>query len=396
MHAALFAPLLLVGLPLVRGRETGLAPRWVLLAVLAAGLISRAFLVGVQPAPQADLHRMIWEGRVPAAGGDPYRHAPDAPELADLAATLPEVRAGVNYWKLPAIYPPAAQLFFRATTWVSVHPAAMKGALVAAEGVLVLALVLLLRCRGLHPGLVVLYVWNPLPLTAIAGEGHGDALGLAFLALGLLAAESLRPAAAACLAALSALSKVVGGGAPPVPPVPGAAGGAAAPPRAARRPRDHGGGRAALAHAGAAGSGAPGASRRVDREPRALRPPLAVQRVRVPGARGRLRRGRPGGGARAGGRAAAGPPLPAGGTGARSPAARRDRLPALPGRAPVVLPLDAPVHGPPPGAADAARRDAGPLRHPGARDLAVVGAFPSESRGCSPGPSAWRSTCRRC
>ena len=211
VHAALFAPLLLVGLPLVRGRETGRAPRRVLLAVLAAGLVGRALLVGVPPAPQADLHRMIWEGRVPAAGGDPYRHAPDAPELADLAAALPEVRAGVNYWKLPAIYPPAAQLFFRATTWVSVHPAAMKGALVAAEGVLVLALVLLLRRRGLHPGLVVLYVWNPLPLTAIAGEGHGDALGLAFLALGLLAAESLRPAAAACLAALSALSKIVGG-----------------------------------------------------------------------------------------------------------------------------------------------------------------------------------------
>lgn len=211
IHGAFLAPLLLVGLPLVRGRRPGLAPNRLLLLVLAAGLLSRALLVVVPPAPQADLHRMIWEGRVPSVGGDPYRHAPDAPELAELAAALPEVRAGVNYWKLPAIYPPGAQLFFRAITAISVHPAAMKVALVLMECLLVLALVRLLRRRGLHPGLVVLYVWNPLPLAEIAGAGHGDALGLAFLGLGLLAAESLRPAAAACFAALSGLSKVVGG-----------------------------------------------------------------------------------------------------------------------------------------------------------------------------------------
>ena len=117
----------------------------------------------------------------------------------------------MNYWKLPAIYPPAAQLFFRATTAVSVHPTAMKTALVLVEGLLILALIQLLRRRRLHPGLVVLYVWNPLPLTEIAGAGHSDALGLAFLGLGILAAESLRPAAASGLAALSALSKFAGG-----------------------------------------------------------------------------------------------------------------------------------------------------------------------------------------
>lgn len=214
-HAAaslsLLVPLLFVAVPLLRGRDSGIPPRRVLLAVLAAGLLSRALFVAVPPTPQGDIHRMIWEGRVPSVGGDPYRHAPDAPELAELAAALPETRAGVNYWKLPAIYPPAAQLFFRATTAVSVHPAVMKIALVLAEGLLILALILLLRRRGLPPGLLVLYVWNPLPLTEIAGAGHTDALGLAFLGLGLLAAESLRPAAAASLATLSALTKIVGG-----------------------------------------------------------------------------------------------------------------------------------------------------------------------------------------
>lgn len=211
IHGALLAPALLAGVPLVRGRAPGLIPRGMLLLVLAAGLLSRAVLIGLPPAPQADIHRMIWEGRVPSAGGDPYRHAPDAPELAELAGALPEIRAGVNYSKLPAIYPPAAQFFFRATTAISVRPAAMKTALVLMEALLVLAVIQLLRRRGLHPGLVVLYVWNPLPLAAIAGGGHNDALGLAFLGLGLLAAESLRPAAAASLAALSGLSKVVGG-----------------------------------------------------------------------------------------------------------------------------------------------------------------------------------------
>lgn len=208
---ALLVPLSLVLVPLLRGRRFQPSPRGVLFVVLAAGFASRAFLVAVPPSPEGDIHRMIWEGRVPSVGADPYRHAPDAPELAELAAALPETRAGVNYWKLPAIYPPAAQLFFRAVTAVSVHPAVMKAALVLAEGVLILALFRLLGRRGLHPGLLVVYVWNPLPLTEIAGAGHSDALGVALLALGILAAESARPAAASCLAALSALSKVVGG-----------------------------------------------------------------------------------------------------------------------------------------------------------------------------------------
>lgn len=211
VHAALLVPLLLAGLPLLRGSGFGLPARAVLLVVLGAGLLSRALLVAVPPSPEADIHRMIWEGRVPSVGADPYRHAPDDPELAELAAALPETYTGVNYWKLPAIYPPAAQLFFRVTTAFSVHPSVMKAALVLVEGFLVLALVLLLRRRGLPAGLVVLYVWNPLPLTEIAGGGHVDALGVALLGLGILAAESARPAAAACLAALSGLSKIVGG-----------------------------------------------------------------------------------------------------------------------------------------------------------------------------------------
>lgn len=214
-HAAvslsLLAPLLLAALPLLRGSGFGLSARGVLLVVVGAGVLSRALLVAVPPSPEADIHRMIWEGRVPSVGGDPYRHAPDDPELAELAAALPETHAGVNYWKLPAIYPPFAQLFFRVVTAVSVHPAVMKAALVVVEGLLVAALVLLLRRRGLPAGIVVLYAWNPLPLTEIAGGGHVDALGVALLGLGILAAESARPAAAACLAALSGLSKIAGG-----------------------------------------------------------------------------------------------------------------------------------------------------------------------------------------
>ena len=211
IHAALLAPLLVAALPVIRGSGFGLPARGVLLVVLGAGLLSRALLVAVPPSPEADIHRMIWEGRVPSVGGDPYRHAPDDPELVELATALPETRAGVNYWKLPAIYPPAAQLFFRVVTAFSVHPSVMKAALVLVEGFLVLALVLLLRRRGLPAGLVVLYAWNPLPLTEIAGGGHIDALGVALLGLGILAAEAARPAAAACLAALSGLSKIAGG-----------------------------------------------------------------------------------------------------------------------------------------------------------------------------------------
>lgn len=216
LYAAMFAPLLLALRPALRrpgavdGTRAAARRRRRLVIVFAAAALSRLLLLAAPPTLSGDLYRMIWEGRVVAAGHDPWRSPPDAPELAFLRERHPEIRERVEYWKLPAIYPPGAQWFAAAVTSISPRPVAVKGALLLAEAALVWALVLLLRRRGRDPLLVVAYAWNPLPLVEIAGSGHGDLLGVALAAWAFVAVAAGRPLAAAALGALSGTVKFAG------------------------------------------------------------------------------------------------------------------------------------------------------------------------------------------
>lgn len=207
-HALLFVPLLLVVVPALRGT---LHPgRRQLVIVLAAAALSRALLLPTTPVLSGDVYRMAWEGQVVLDGKDPWAQPPDDPALAGLAAAHPELRERVGYWKLPAIYPPFAQLFGAGAGWISPSVTVLKAALLLAEAALIAALIALLASRGHNPLLVAAYAWNPLPLTEIAGSGHGDALAVAFLFLALLALERGRAAGAAALAALSGMTKFAG------------------------------------------------------------------------------------------------------------------------------------------------------------------------------------------
>ena len=208
IHALLFVPLLLVVVAALRG---AIPPgRRYLLIVLVAAALSRALLLPTTPSLADDVYRMAWEGQVVLDGKDPWAQPPDDPALAELAAAHPELRERVGYWKLPAIYPPFAQLFGAGVGWISPSVTILKAALLLAEAVLIAALIALLRSRGRNPLLVAAYAWNPLPLTEIAGSGHGDVLAVALLLLALLALEHSRAAGAAALAALSGMTKFAG------------------------------------------------------------------------------------------------------------------------------------------------------------------------------------------
>ncbi len=207
-HALLFVPLLLVVAPALRAAVH--PGRRQLVIVLAAAALSRVLLLPTTPVLSGDVYRMAWEGQVVLDGKDPWAQPPDDPALAGLAAAHPELRERVGYWKLPAIYPPFAQLFGAGAGWISPNVTVLKAALLLAEAALIAALLALLSSRGHNPLLVAAYAWNPLPLTEIAGSGHGDALAVAFLFLALLALERGRAAGAAALAALSGMTKFAG------------------------------------------------------------------------------------------------------------------------------------------------------------------------------------------
>jgi alpha-1,6-mannosyltransferase len=186
---------------LVHGRSTG-SLRLILLLALAF----RLTMWWSPPTLSEDIYRYVWDGRVQMAGINPYRHPPDAAELAPLRDAL---YPGINHKEIPTIYPPLTQLFFRLVYTLQSGLGMMKFALLMVEYGIVLLLVKILLQQHQDPRRVVLYAWNPLPPIEIAGSGHSDALGVFFLLLALYGLVAARKTAAVWALSAAFLSKLL-------------------------------------------------------------------------------------------------------------------------------------------------------------------------------------------
>ena len=177
--------------------------------ILGAALLFRLTLLPTAPSLSDDIYRYVWDGHVQWSGVNPYRYAPEASQLTDLRTELPEIFVGINHRHIPTIYPPVSQLFFAAATGLSEGSngvRAVKLGLLLCEVALAVALLGLLRQRGLDDRRIDLYAWNPLAVVEIAGSGHVDALALALLfgALYWMGRRAWRSAALALSAAFLA------------------------------------------------------------------------------------------------------------------------------------------------------------------------------------------------
>ncbi|MDH3199189.1 MAG: hypothetical protein OEO21_13215, partial [Candidatus Krumholzibacteria bacterium] len=181
--------------------RAGASERRLLIAVVAVGALAR--VIALPGAPSDDIHRYLWEAKVQRAGLDPYALAPDAPELAALAADDPD-HPRVNHPSWTAIYPPGAQLWNRL---VGRGVLALKLSYLVAEALALIALFFLLRARSLPASRALIYWWNPLPILAFAVEGHLDALTVAALTAALAALELSRTRTGAALLGAAALAK---------------------------------------------------------------------------------------------------------------------------------------------------------------------------------------------
>src|SRR3954452_756430 len=121
--------------------------------VLLLGGVARAITFATPPLLSTDLFRYVWDGRVQAAGINPYLHVPAAPELAPLrdagdgwGAIYPHINRADT---APTIYPPAAQALFAllGLTWSSIW--GVKAAMLLFDLVAMGAAFLLLRAAQL-------------------------------------------------------------------------------------------------------------------------------------------------------------------------------------------------------------------------------------------------------
>jgi hypothetical protein len=187
--------------------------------ILAFAVIFRLTLMFHSPVASDDIFRYVWDGKVSAAGMNPFAYAPTDEKLSFLRTD--ELPAMVNFPGMRTIYPPLAQLFFHSSNLLfgdSVQ--GMKFLLIVVDiGTLFLLLSLLRSIpvaggigRGAVPASrlfgLLLYAWSPIPIMYIALDGHIDALGIPFLLLFTMFALKGRGFLSSLSLGLSALAKL--------------------------------------------------------------------------------------------------------------------------------------------------------------------------------------------
>jgi hypothetical protein len=177
-----------------------------LLLVLAVAVALRLLLLAAPPFMSSDIYRYVWDGRVQAAGINPYAYIAADPALAVLrdGAIYPRINR-LDY--AHTIYPPAAQLIFAAVGHLSQTVTATKCAMLLLEGCGMGAMLALLHRAALPPSRILIYAWNPLPLWAIALDGHVDGAMIGLLGLAMWAACARRDGLAGALLGGAILTK---------------------------------------------------------------------------------------------------------------------------------------------------------------------------------------------
>ena len=159
-------------------------------ALLTLGLIFAALfrlsIIFFPPYLSDDLYRYVWDGRVQAAGINPYRYVPADESLAGLRDE--KIYPNINRRDYArTMYPPVAEGAFVLITRVNESVTWMKAAMVLFEAIVIWVIIQLLLSFGFARQRVVIYAWHPLTVWEFAGSGHLDALAIAFIALALLA-----------------------------------------------------------------------------------------------------------------------------------------------------------------------------------------------------------------
>jgi hypothetical protein len=200
LWAIAHAAYLLAAYRALRAPMSARALRW----ILGVALLARLLLIPAAPTLSEDAYRYLWDGSLTRDGINPFVHAPSDPALVERRN---ELFGRLNHADVPTIYPPAAQLFFAAVASVRATPAALKAAYLPIEIAAWIALLALLRRRGLAPERILLFAWNPLVLVESYGSGHVDLLAAAALVLAIALLEAGRRVPAGVAWAIASLVK---------------------------------------------------------------------------------------------------------------------------------------------------------------------------------------------
>lgn len=179
-----------VGVPLLGRRESARPTAGLGTGLLLAALLVRLPLLTLPPSLSDDALRYVWDGRVAAAGANPYRLAPEAEELAPLRDGL---WRRLPHRDVPTVYPPVALAAFSIAAATPSPLATWKAVVTAADLAACALLLLLVRRRGLPASTAAWYALCPLVALETAGMGHVDGLAVAPMVAAVLWLRSRPP-----------------------------------------------------------------------------------------------------------------------------------------------------------------------------------------------------------
>ncbi|MEE8141467.1 MAG: glycosyltransferase 87 family protein [Planctomycetota bacterium] len=185
------------------------APLWAMVGVAVA---ARLFFFAVDPYFSDDVYRYLWDGRVQAAGMQPYGVNPQDPSLDEVELNWPEeewVRGRVNHPHVATIYPPLLELVFQLVARLGGGLTLWRAVLLIVELATVWLIVRVLVFRKQDPRQVVLYLWHPLPIVELAWSAHAEALAVLLLLGGVVALGEGRKWCAAILVGLGGAAKLL-------------------------------------------------------------------------------------------------------------------------------------------------------------------------------------------
>ena len=182
--------------------------RTAVVLILLGGIGMQIAAVSAPPRLSDDLYRYIWDGRVQAAGIDPYAYVPAAAQLAGLrdeflwhrghdycvspaearthlAADLTPGCTVINRPTVPTIYPPVAEAYFLGVHYL---PAASKSTTpIQAATALVAVLITVLLLFGLgrlgrDVRMAALWSWCPTVALEAGNSAHVDVVAVGITA----------------------------------------------------------------------------------------------------------------------------------------------------------------------------------------------------------------------
>jgi hypothetical protein len=166
--------------------------RWLMaelgLILLGAGLL-RLLLLPAPPVLSRDSWRYLWDAKVTLNGFSPYVYRPVDAAVRPLVDNI--LFPNMRFRTAPTIYPPGAQFVYLLSYLIAQSNLyVLKGIFFLFDMATCVALMVLLKRKGIDPRRAVLYAWSPLPIVEFAINGHVDVITLTVTLLAWLSADN--------------------------------------------------------------------------------------------------------------------------------------------------------------------------------------------------------------